>query len=46
MKENCVSYYVHESEMARMERMNRRLLFALVISWIALAASKIVKIFR
>lgn len=45
MKENALSYYVHESEMARMERINRRLFIALVVASIALACNNIKKLF-
>ena len=46
MEENTLSFYVHESEMARMERINRRLCMALIVASIALVCSNIKKIFR
>lgn len=45
MEDNTLSYYVHESEMARMERINRRLFIALVVASIALACNNIKKLF-
>lgn len=45
MEGNTLSYYVHESEMARMERINRRLFIALVVANIALACNNIKKLF-
>ena len=46
MENNTLSFYVHEEEMARMERMNKRLLIALIIASVALACSNIRKLFR
>lgn len=46
METNTLSFYVHESEMARMERINRRLFIALIIASVALACSNIRKLFR
>jgi hypothetical protein len=45
MEDNTLSFYVHEAEMARMERINKRLFIALVIASIALACSNIKKLF-
>lgn len=45
MEDNTLSFYVHESEMARMERINRRLFIALIIASIALACNNIKKLF-
>lgn len=45
MEDNTLSFYVHEAEMARMERINKRLFVALVIASIALACSNIKKLF-
>lgn len=46
MEDNTLSFYVHESEMARMERINKRLFVALIIASIALTCSNIKKLFR
>lgn len=46
MEDNTLSFYVHESEMARMERVNRRLFIALIIANVALVCSNIKKLFR
>ena len=46
MESNTLSFYVHESEMARMERVNKRLFIALIIANIALICSNIKKLFR
>lgn len=46
MEDNTLSFYVHESEMARMERVNRRLFIALIIANVALICSNIKKLFR
>lgn len=45
MEDNTLSFYVHESEMARMERVNRRLFIALIIASIALVCNNIKKFF-
>ena len=46
MEENTLSFYVHESEMARMERVNKRLFIALIVASIALFCSNVKKLFR
>ena len=46
MEDNKVSFYVHESEMARIERVNKRLFIALIIANVALICSNIKKLFR
>lgn len=46
MEDNTLSFYVHESEIARMERVNRRLFIALIIANVALICSNIKKLFR
>ena len=46
METNTLSFYVHESEMARMERINRRLFIALIIASMALACNNLKKLFR
>jgi len=45
MEDNTLSFYVHEAEMVRMERINKRLFIALVIASIALVCSNIKKLF-
>lgn len=45
MEENTLSFYVHESEMARMERINRRLFIALIVASVALFCNNIKKLF-
>ena len=42
MEENNISYLCHESDMVRMERANRRLFIALVVSLIALVISRFI----